>query len=115
VELIATLGLGYANPKGFAAFEQGQVFWGLPEVLRLEAERLVEQDRTRAAALLQRAEDIAAQQGALAWQLRIAMTRMRLEFGSARALRALEETFSQYTEGFDSADLVAAQQLVSGR
>ncbi|MBI0538610.1 hypothetical protein D9599_23915 [Roseomonas sp. KE2513] len=116
IELIATLGLGNASPQGFARFERGEIFWGLPEVLRLEAERLMTDDPGRAADLLHRAQEVAEHQGALAWQLRIAMTRIRLEGrsrGASRALGALETVLSRFAEGFDTADLVAAHSLFS--
>lgn len=113
VELIATLGLGYSHPQGFARFESGEVFWGLPEVFRLEAERLAARDPAGAAALLDRADGIAERQGALAWHLRIAMSRVRALGCHAGSVRALEAVLSRFTEGFDTPDLVAAHRLLS--
>jgi predicted ATPase/DNA-binding winged helix-turn-helix (wHTH) protein len=116
VELIAALGLGNAAPQGFARFDHGEAFWGLPEVLRLEAVRVMQRDPVRAATLLLRAEELAQEGDALAWQLRIAMTRARLEgggAGAAQALAALDAVLSRFTEGFGTADLLAAQHLLS--
>jgi predicted ATPase len=56
----------------------------------------------------------ASQRGALSWQLRAAtsLARLYLERGDAQTARqTLEPTYHHFTEGFASADLVAAKTM----
>jgi predicted ATPase len=67
--------------------------------------------------LLQQSLDWARSQRALSWELRTAssLARLRLRQGDARAGRAcLEPVYARFAEGFDTADLAAARQLLNG-
>ena len=57
-------------------------------------------------------------QGALAWQLRSAASLHRLDLrqGDADESReVLSQAYGQFGEGFETADLQAARQLLAGR
>ncbi|BDG74351.1 ATP-binding protein [Roseomonas fluvialis] len=82
--------------------------WATPEMLRLAALR---GPSDRAPGLLDRADALARDQGALAWRLRIALTRRRLARDAgerADAARALDAVLPCFTEGFDTPDLIDA-------
>jgi predicted ATPase/DNA-binding winged helix-turn-helix (wHTH) protein len=115
VEIMAVLGIGHAAPDALARFTDGPPIWLTPEVLRLEAEACAGHDPVRAAALLDRAAVVAAEQGSIAWALRIAISRARLcdLTGDATGGRAaLQALLPRFTEGFDTADLTAAHRLL---
>ncbi len=95
--------------------------WCMAELLRMKAEMLLGVDASGPAscaeALLQQSLDWARSQGALSWELRAAssLARLRLRQGDAREGRAcLEPVYARFTEGFDTADLAAARQLLNG-
>jgi len=95
--------------------------WCLAELLRMKGEMLLGVDasgsESRAEELLQQSLDWARRQGALSWELRAAssLARLRLRQGKAREGRAcLEPVYARFTEGFDTADLAAARQLLKG-
>jgi predicted ATPase len=70
-----------------------------------------------AEALFARSLDLARQQGALAWEIRTAVSLARLwnEQGRGKAGRALlASVYRQFSEGFQTADLMAAKQLLDG-
>lgn len=99
--------------------ESGRSGWCTPEILRVKAERLIREGGPEAAssaeALLQRAHQTAQRQGARAWELRTAMSLARLwnELGRvAQAQNILSAIYDQFTEGFETADLKAARQLL---
>jgi predicted ATPase len=79
--------------------------------------RKAEHDCAAAAeALFTGALNVAHQQGALAWQLRIAMSLARLWHGQGRSSDAhalLWSVFERFTEGFATTDLTAAQALLA--
>jgi predicted ATPase/DNA-binding winged helix-turn-helix (wHTH) protein len=93
--------------------------WATPELLRLKGEILLLQ-RPRAAAetaedLFRQALDAARQQVALSWELRAAISLARLlrdQGRSAKAVALLQPVYDRFTEGFDTADLIAAKQLL---
>jgi predicted ATPase len=63
----------------------------------------------------QSALDLAAHQRALAWELRAAMNlaRLRLDRGHRdEARRVLASVYDRFTEGFGTADMVAARSLL---
>jgi predicted ATPase/DNA-binding winged helix-turn-helix (wHTH) protein len=90
----------------------------LPELLRVQGSILMsapEDQAVAAEACFQGALDLAAQQGALAWQLRAAASLARLRRGLGRrdeARSVLAPVFGRLTEGFESADASAARQLL---
>jgi predicted ATPase/DNA-binding winged helix-turn-helix (wHTH) protein len=89
--------------------------WELPELLRVRGELNWHLGvETGAQADLLAAARLAAEQSALAWQLRIAISRMRLanDVSRGHALSDLQATFSRFTEGFATADLKAAKGLL---
>ena len=94
--------------------------WCTPELLRTKAalmHSLTPSTPTgEVFALLDEASAMARRQGARAWELRIAMTRVRVSHGSARpaALAELRGIYAGFVEGFGTADLVAAKALLDG-
>lgn len=96
--------------EAIARCEQSGEGWFLPELLRIR-EELVPGDG--AEALLVQARDLARQQHARAWELRIAISLARVRGNEARdALATLYDTF---TEGFSTADLQGARDALSLR
>jgi len=99
--------------------EPNDATWNTPEALRVDAELLLWHDPPGVAgaaeAKLLRALDIARQQTALSWELRVATSLARLWWRQGRADEArelLSVTYRQFTEGFDTADLVRARALM---
>ncbi len=98
--------------------ERNQELWAFPEGLRLKGELLLlqnEPDPGLAEEYFVRSLDRARAQGALSWELRTAMSIARLKGkqgrrGEARSL--LGATYARFTEGFDTADLKRAKQLL---
>jgi len=88
----------------------------LPELLRIKGELCASQNDTpQAQSLFERAFTMAEQQTALSWQLRIAMSMLRLVTGSERSAttrKLLADTYGRFTEGFATADLKAAKRLL---
>jgi predicted ATPase/DNA-binding winged helix-turn-helix (wHTH) protein len=59
--------------------------------------------------------ELARRQGALSWELRAIMSLAKLratQRREAEALRALEDAYGRFQEGFDSADLLEAKRLI---
>jgi predicted ATPase len=59
--------------------------------------------------------DRASRQGALSWELRAATSLARLlrdQGRSANAIACLQPIYDHFTEGFGTADLIAAKQLL---
>lgn len=82
---------------------RGRLLCALPEARLDEAERC-----------LRMAYDMAAAQGARSFQLRAGMDLVSLPLeGRDGNLNSLKTVFSQYTEGFDTADLRAAAAMLS--
>jgi hypothetical protein len=83
----------------------------MPELLRIRGVMRAQSAPEAAAADLQAALDLARANSALGWELRIALSRLRLreaDFGH-RAAEDLQAVFGRFTEGFDTADLRAAR------
>jgi len=98
--------------------EDGQQ-WYVPELLRIKGEVLLRQagDGSAAAAedCFNQAREIAREQGALFWELRVALSLARLLRGqgrSADAVEILQPVYDRFTEGFATADLQAAKGLL---
>jgi predicted ATPase/DNA-binding winged helix-turn-helix (wHTH) protein len=90
-----------------------------PELLRLRGElllsRIASVNANPAEDLFRQALDLAHQQGALWWELRAAtsLARLLLEQGRhAEAIACLRPVYDRFTEGFGTADLIAAKQLL---
>jgi predicted ATPase len=102
-----------------AGIEQSEAGWLTPELFRLKGEFLLAQ-RTPGAAetaehLLRQAQDGARRQETLAWELRASASMARLlrnQGHSDDAIAVLQPVYSRFTEGFGTADLIAAKQLL---
>jgi predicted ATPase/DNA-binding winged helix-turn-helix (wHTH) protein len=117
--MIGTIDPWLVDTDTFARADNGGAAWCAPEILRARAlqmlaQRSAESDHA-AAALLTRAIELASAQGALSWQLRAAtsLSRLRRDQGRRSDARAvLEGVYRQFTEGLDTADLVAARAVL---
>jgi predicted ATPase/DNA-binding winged helix-turn-helix (wHTH) protein len=101
-----------------AEIEAGTEISHLPELLRIHAAILVSMpstDETVAGAFIARALGEARRQGALAWELRAAMTLAHLRKKQGRGDEGREllgSVYARFTEGFETRDLRAAAQLL---
>jgi predicted ATPase/DNA-binding winged helix-turn-helix (wHTH) protein len=90
--------------------------WFLPEALRLKGALLLMRHRAvDAENLFLRSLDFARRQGALSWELRSTVSLARLQCGQGRAREAhgrLMSVYSRFTEGFETADVQEAKQLL---
>jgi predicted ATPase len=107
---------GLAVLKGMEQYEAGCY---TPEVLRLKGELSLLHDTIAAVEaakdLFRRALDEAHRQGALSWELRAAASLARLlrkQGHSDDAVAVLQPVYNRFTEGFGTADLVAAKQIL---
>ena len=98
--------------------EDGQQ-WYVPELLRIKGEVLLRQAGDQSAAAAEdcfvQAAELAREQGALSWELRVALGLARLFRGqgrSAEAMGVLQPVYDRFTEGFATADLQAAKGLL---
>jgi len=118
LETLATVSETLADEATLARGEQERGGWSTPELLRISAMRLLsstQPDLARAERLLLRGLDVARQQQARSWELRLAMTLARLWEGQGRRQSAadlLAPVRAGFTEGFATADLVRAASLL---
>ena len=98
--------------------EGGQV-WYVPELLRIKADVLLRQaaDESAEAAedCFSQAGEMAREHGALFWELRIALSLARLRMTQGRqkeAIQVLAPVYDRFTEGFGTADLRSATELL---
>jgi predicted ATPase len=90
----------------------------MAELVRVKGELLLSQGVPGAAAAedhFRQALDWARQQGALSWELRAATSLARLLRNQGRpaaAAACLQPIYDRLTEGFGTADLIAAKQLL---
>lgn len=124
-------GLGRAGEAqaGIAAIEEALARagdtgerWCLAELLRIKGELLLQQADAQSVHVAEQcfasALDVAREQGALSWELRVALSvaRLRRDQGrSADGMALLRATYDRFTEGFETADLRAAQELLGKR
>jgi predicted ATPase len=101
------------------AIEQSEPGCYTPELLRLKGELLLSQkplaDDETVQSLFRQALDEARRQQALSWELRAATSLARLlrqQGQRADAIACLQPIYDRFTEGFDTADLVAAKRLL---
>ena len=104
-----------------AADREGGHGWYAPELLRIKGEVLLQQaaDQLVLAAedCFTQAAQMAREQGALFWELRVALSvaRLRVSQGRHHEARApLASVYDRFTEGFATADLQAARTLLEG-
>ena len=95
--------------------------WYAPELLRIQGEVLLQQAAGQPALAAEVCFDQAAQmareQGALFWELRIALSvaRLRVSQGRRHEARALlVSVYERFTEGFATADMQAAHTMLEG-
>jgi predicted ATPase len=95
--------------------------WYSPELFRIKGELLLQQaaDQSAPAAedCFNQAAQLAREQGALFWELRVALSvaRLRASQGRHREARALlASVYDRFTEGFATADMQAARTLLEG-
>lgn len=114
------------EPQALAAIEEALTRsartderWCLPELLRIKGEVTLRSSKPQAAAdaedHFRRSNALAGEQGAIAWELRSAMSLARLLQDRGRAdeaQQALAAAYGRFTEGFDTADLRAARSLL---
>ena len=122
-QLAEALAMPGGWPKGSRCSKQG---WSsskpgcyTPELLRLKGELFLLQGTPAAAetaeGLFRQALDEARRQQALSWELRAATSLARLLRNQGRpadAIACLQPVYDRFTEGFGTADLIAAKQLL---
>jgi predicted ATPase len=95
--------------------------WCAAELLRIKGELSLAPgapDHSAAEEYFRRALDIANGQGTLSWELRIGLSLCRLRVKQGRGdegRRLLAAIHDRFSEGFGTADLVAAKQLLNAR
>jgi predicted ATPase len=101
-----------------AGIQQSEGGWLTPELLRVKGELLLLQGAPGAAAAedhFRQALDWARRQEALSWELRAATSLARLlqnQDRPAHAIACLQPIYDRFAEGFGTADLIAAKQLL---
>jgi predicted ATPase len=100
--------------------QHGQM-WYLPELLRIKGEALLQQgvdsSASAVAACFDEAGEMAREQDALFWELRIALSVARLRAAQDHPYEArvlLSSVYDRFTEGFATADLQAARTMLDG-
>jgi predicted ATPase len=91
--------------------------WALAEILRVKAGLFLATGRStdEVESLLMRSKDVARAQQARSWELRTTCDLARVWQGQGRceeAFNALREIYDQFSEGFETADLQAANALL---
>src|SRR5262249_32305811 len=92
--------------------------WAMAEILRVKAHLLLATGRAQVdevEAILVNSLEIARQQQARCWELRVSCDLARLWQGQGRekkALKLLQSVYNQFTEGFDTAELQQAKALI---
>jgi predicted ATPase len=90
--------------------------WCEPELLRIKAEVVAALGHwDEAGALFRQSLALARDQGALSWELRAATSLARLLRSQGRpagAFACLQPVYDRFTEGFGTADLIAARHLL---
>jgi predicted ATPase/DNA-binding winged helix-turn-helix (wHTH) protein len=95
--------------------------WYAPELLRIKGELLLQQAAKQSTLAAEdcfsQAAQMARDQGALFWELRVALSVARLRVSQGRHHEAgarLASVYDRFTEGFATADLQAARTLLEG-
>jgi hypothetical protein len=118
LEMLGTFVEELGGVEAIRRAETGQAGWCAAEILRAKGVIALKQDASNAVAaedLFRLSLDMARQQGALSWELRSAMSAARLLQAQGRVSEArdlLAPVHARFTEGFGTADLVAARRLL---
>ena len=103
---------------GAGGREDGQQ-WYVPELLRIKAEIVLGRDADQpgvAEDYLEQAAATAHEQGALTWELRVALSQARLRVSQHRRDKAREilgPVYDKFTEGFETTDMRAARSMLN--
>jgi predicted ATPase/DNA-binding winged helix-turn-helix (wHTH) protein len=122
-QMAEALGQAGRFADAIAMVEQGldrsQIGWLAPELLRIKGELLLLQGTTETTEAVEnvfrQALDGARRQEALSWELRAATSLARSlshQGRTADAFACLRPIYGRFTEGFGTADLIAAKQLL---
>ena len=125
-ELAEALGRSGRPAEGLATVddaleraERSEELWVMPELLRVKGGLLRLGEASGAAdaaeACFRKALQLAGTQAALAWELRAATslaTLYRSQSRPADAIACLRPVYARFTEGFGTADLIVAKQLL---
>jgi predicted ATPase len=105
--------------KAISTADRGGERWCVADLLRIKGELLLQEKNGRSVAAVEdcfrSALDVARQQGALFWELRSAISVARLRVSQDRhdeARQVLAPVFDQFTEGFQTADLRSARDML---
>ena len=101
--------------EGLVLVEKTRERRGEAELYRLKGELMLRQNKAEAENYFVQAINIAQRQGALAWELRAALSMSRLwqsQGRQAEARRLLADIFGRFSEGFSTPDLQEAQALL---
>jgi len=116
VDVLATLHPRLLSARAIARAEGGSAGWSRAEVMRSWGETLRQGGSdAQAEQLFGRGLVIAAEQGAGAWELRLATSLARLRWSQERRLEArapLEAIYGRYSEGHATRDLRLARSLL---
>ncbi|MDB4967560.1 MAG: transcriptional regulator, partial [Myxococcales bacterium] len=104
--------------RAIAAARKSGASFDLPEMLRLQGHLLATMptpNEDEAERCLRKAVELAQQQGAIAWELRAAMSlaRLRRRGRRAEAHDLLAACYERFTQGLETADLMQARLLLS--
>jgi predicted ATPase len=106
--------------EAIARSERTEELWAIAELMRVKGELLLLPGALGAAAAAEdhfrQALNRAREQGALSWELRAATSLARLlckQGSHADAIACLQPVYDRFTEGFGTADLTAAKQLLN--
>ncbi len=117
--MLGTLHERLAGPGAIARAETGLAGWSTPELLRAKGVLRLEDASPSAVAEAEltflRSVEIARQQGARSWELRASTSLARLWCDQDRSRDArdlLGGIYGQFTEGFETADLMKAKAVL---
>lgn len=115
LDILPTLQPGLADEAAIERVRAGFNVWAAPEVLRVQAEILVDSEPEQARSLLNEALDLAHRQGSFAWAVRCATSlgRLAIETGQdvAAAHKGLQDALDCVDRETKTRDLISAQEV----
>jgi len=118
-DTVSTLDPMFLDETAAARADRGELTWCTAEILRAKGERLLHEQGAAATpgadVLFRRGHAIASAQGALAWQLRCAISLARSSAGGpvhAESLEILSSVYESFDQGLDTRDLRLAAALL---